>query len=250
MQQLSAVIITFNEEKNIGRCLESIKDIADDIVVVDSFSTDKTSEICSKHSANFIQHTWEGYSATKNFANAQAKYDWVLSLDADEALSPQLQDSIRKLKSGNNIAFCTFNRLTNYCGTWINHCGWYPDTKLRLFDRRKTKWDGLIHEKLIFSEKIHAQHLKGDCLHYSYYTTEDHYKQLEKFTDLSAKHMFDSNTHPNFISFYLSPAVKFFQCYFLKLGFLDGAAGFSISCISAYGVYLKYHKLKKLLQAK
>jgi glycosyltransferase involved in cell wall biosynthesis len=126
MLQISAVIITFNEEKNIGRCLDSIKDIVDDIVVVDSFSSDATQSICEKHKVNFIQRKWEGYSETKNFANKQAKYPWVLSLDADEALSDELKKIILNLKSGAELKTCSFNRLTNYCGSWVKHSNWYP----------------------------------------------------------------------------------------------------------------------------
>ena len=137
MLQISAVIITFNEEKNIGRCLDSIKDLVDDIVVVDSFSSDATESICEKHNVNFIQRKWEGYSATKNFANQQAKFSWVLSLDADEALSVELKKTIQELKKGTELKTCSFNRLTNYCGSWIKHCNWYPDKKVRLFNRDK-----------------------------------------------------------------------------------------------------------------
>ena len=137
---LSVVIITYNEERNIGRCLDSIKDIADDIVVVDSFSTDKTEEICIPYNVNFIKRSWEGYSLTKNFANKQAKHDWIFSIDADEALSEELKHSIMQAKKiGINQTY-EICRLTNYCGHWIRHSGWYPDIKLRIFDRGTSDW--------------------------------------------------------------------------------------------------------------
>jgi glycosyltransferase involved in cell wall biosynthesis len=246
MPQLSVVIITFNEEKNISRCLDSIKDIADDIVVVDSFSTDKTESICKQYNVNFIQRKWEGYSDTKNFANVQAKYDWVLSLDADEALSEKLQQSILKIKQNTELNFFKFNRLTNYCGAWIKHCGWYPDTKIRIFDRKITCWSGTIHEELIIDSNKPITQLAGDCLHYSYYTIEQHIQQTEKFTTLSANDLFTKGKKAGFIKLYISPVVKFLQSYFIQLGMLDGYYGFVVCKISASSTYLKYSKLKQL----
>jgi len=245
MPQLSVVIITFNEEKNIARCLDSVKEIADDIVVVDSFSTDKTQLICEKYGVNFIQHEWEGYSASKNFANAQAKFDWVLSLDADEALSEELKKSILKAKEGNVPLTYKFNRLTNYCGKWIKHCGWYPDTKTRVFSRKFIHWEGTIHEQLSETNYLPI-FLKGDCLHYSYRTVEEHILQTEKFTTLSAKDLYDKGNKANFIKLYLSPVAKFIKSYVFQLGILDGYYGFLICKISAYSNYLKYSKLKQL----
>lgn len=246
MPQLSVVIITFNEEKNIARCIDSVKDLADDIVIVDSFSSDTTTEICKAYHVNFIQRNWEGYSTTKNFANSQAKFDWILSLDADEALSEELKKEIKALKSKSEISTCKFNRLTNYCGSWVKHGGWYPDTKVRLFDRKITKWAGVIHEELHFSKTVDVLHLKGDCLHYTYYTTEQHYKQADKFTTIAAKDLFEQGKKATFDKLYISPITKFIRDYFFKLGFLDGSVGFTIARISAYATYLKYKKLKDL----
>lgn len=245
MPKLSVVIITFNEEKNIASCLESIQGIADDIVVLDSFSTDKTSNICKQYALNFIQKNWEGYSTTKNYANTQAKYDWILSLDADEVLSKELQQSILKAKETSELNTYKFNRLTNYCGHWIKHCGWYPDTKTRIFDRRKINWDGSIHETLNVSDAS-AKLLKGDCLHYSYHTVEQHHQQTEKFTTLSAKDLFAKGKKANFIKLYVSPIAKFLKSYFLQLGILDGYYGFVVCKISAYSTHLKYYKLQQL----
>ena len=246
MPQLSVVIITFNEEKNIARCLESVLGIADDIVVLDSFSTDTTESICKKYNVNFISHKWEGYSGSKNFANSQAKYDWVLSLDADEAPSEELKKSILKAKEGSELKTYKFHRLTNYCGSWIKHCGWYPDTKIRIFDRRITKWEGIIHEKLVIDSKQEPTLLHGDCLHYSYYTKEQHLLQVEKFSTLAAQNLFEKGKKASLIQMYLSPVVKFISDYFIKLGFLDGSAGVTICKISARHSYLKYKKLRDL----
>jgi len=249
MVKLSVVIITFNEEKNIGRCLDSVKDIADDIVIIDSFSTDKTEEICKKYSENFIQRKWEGYSATKNFANEQAKFDWILSLDADEALSEKLKKSIVEWKKLSEAVPAKFSRLSNYCGQWIHHCGWYPDIKVRIFNRRNAKWSGKIHEKLIIDNPEKVFHLLGDCLHYTYYTIDEHRKQVDGFTDLMANDLMTNGSKPNLIIIYLSPIAKFFNSYFLKLGFLDGYYGFIICKISAKATFLKYWKLKKLYES-
>ncbi|MBN8695430.1 MAG: glycosyltransferase family 2 protein [Bacteroidetes bacterium] len=246
MPQLSVVIITFNEEKNIERCLLSVQGIADDIVVLDSFSNDQTEAICKKYKVNFISRKWEGYSPSKNFANAQAKYDWILSLDADEALSDELKRSILDLKAKEELSTAKFNRITNYCGSWIKHGGWYPDTKIRLFDRRITQWTGIIHEELSFSKQVDVLHLKGDCLHYSYYTIEQHYQQAEKFTTIAAKDLFEQKKKASVIKLYISPVVKFFRDYIFKLGCMDGAAGFTVARISAYATYLKYKKLNDL----
>ncbi|HEX8515383.1 MAG TPA: glycosyltransferase family 2 protein [Bacteroidia bacterium] len=245
MPQLSVVIITYNEEKNIARCLASVQGIADDIVVVDSFSTDQTETICRTYGVNFIRRNWEGYSATKNYANSQAKYNWILSLDADEALSAELKTSILKAKEQTVQLSFKFNRLTNYCGRFIKHCGWYPDTKVRMFDRRTAQWEGTIHEKLVIREGIPV-HLKGDCLHYSYYTIEEHYRQSDKFSTLSAESLFAKGKNASFLKMIFSPAVKFISCYIFKLGILDGNAGFTVCKIMASSTFSKYAKLRKL----
>ena len=246
MPPLSIVIITKNEERNIGRCLKSVKDIADDIVVVDSFSEDATEEICKSYHVNFIKHQWEGYSATKNFANDQARHDWILSLDADEALSDELIQSISKIKALPLPAHYKFSRLTNYCGKWIRHCGWYPDYRYRFFDRRTTHWEGLIHEKLNFAPDAKFELLQGDCLHYSYYSTAEHWAQAKKFSELAALDLFQNKKKSDLLKMFFSPVIKFIKHYFLKLGFMDGSSGLRISYISAWATFHKYRTLKSL----
>jgi glycosyltransferase involved in cell wall biosynthesis len=248
MIQLSVVIITFNEEKNIEYCLDSVKDIADDIVVVDSFSKDKTEEICKSIGVCFIQHKFDGHIEQKNWAISQAKFPHVLSIDADEVLSDELKKSILAVKNNWVKDGYYMNRLTNYCGTWIYHCGWYPDRKLRLWDSRKGKFEGENpHDKykIAGGDKV-TGFLKGDILHYSYNTLEDHYKQVEYFTNIASKRVFNEGKKTNAIVIYLSPIIKFIRDYFVKLGFLDGMAGFTISRISAYATYLKYKKIQML----
>ncbi|MEE4259944.1 MAG: glycosyltransferase family 2 protein [Bacteroidales bacterium] len=247
MKQLSVVIITLNEEKNIARCLKSVEEIADEIVIVDSNSTDKTPEICKSFGARFIQHPFEGYVKQKNFAVSQAKYDHVLSLDADEALSEKLLASIKLVKENFEADGYTMNRMTNYAGKWIKHSGWYPDIKLRLFDRRKGKWTGLIiHEKFELYKGGQIKHLNGDLLHFSFYSVDEHRRQSDKFTSLGAKADYEKGKKAPVYKIWGSPIVKFLKDYIFNLGFLDGREGFVICWISAGASYTKYQKLKKL----
>ena len=189
MNQLTAVIITFNEERNIARCLQSIHTIADEVVVVDSLSTDRTQEICEQFGVRFVSHAWEGYAMQKNYAHTLASHDLILSMDADEALSEELIASIAEVKKQNvEHKVFSMNRLMNYCGTWIHHGGWYPETKIRIFDRRYAEWENLkVHEVLNYPADFEVVHLKGDILHYSYYTVEEHQRQFDKFATLWAE---------------------------------------------------------------
>ncbi|MCF8256609.1 MAG: glycosyltransferase family 2 protein [Flavobacteriales bacterium] len=241
MYQLSAVIITHNEERNIARCLASLHDVADEVVVVDSHSTDATQRICEEMGARFLQREWDGYSPQRNFAVDAAANDWILAIDADEELSPHLRESILKVKAENGHRNFKFNRKTNYCGQWINHSGWYPDTKFRLFDRRECGWEGLVHETLT-PPKSGIQHLKGDLLHYSYSSIAEHIQRMDRYSTLSALELRDRGAEPSLLRIIISPSLKFFRFYFLQLGILDGVAGIVIASVSAYGTFLKYVK--------
>lgn len=250
MIKLSVVIITFNEEKNIGRCLDSVIELADDIVVVDSYSTDKTEEICRSKGVRFFKHPFEGYIESKNYANTKAKHPYILSLDADEALSDELKRSIVAVKKSWNFDGYSMNRLANYCGKWIRHGGWYPDRKLRLFDRRKGKWDGLlVHETYQLDEKTDLGFLKGDLLHYTYYSIDEHINQANHFSSLSAKEYYLQGKKSGYLKVFLSPVIKFLRDYFFRLGFLDGYYGFVIAKINAHTTFLKYSKLRMLYLA-
>ena len=245
--QLSVVIITFNEEKNIARCLGSVAFVADEIVVVDSYSTDKTKQICIEIGVRFIEHQFDGHIEQKNWAIAQAKNQYVLSLDADEALTEELQNKINQLKNNWQFDGYSFNRLTNYCGKWIKHGGWYPDKKLRLWDKTKGAWGGQNpHDKVVMEDGAKTEHVKLDILHYSFYTIEQHLKQIEYFTDISSKAAFNNGESSNSVKVIYKSTFKFFRDYFLKLGFLDGYYGFVVCKNSAYAKLLKYSKLKKL----
>ncbi|MCB0804223.1 MAG: glycosyltransferase family 2 protein [Bacteroidales bacterium] len=247
MPKLSVVIITLNEEKNIGRCLDSISDVADEIVVVDSYSSDKTEEIVKNKGARFVQHAFEDYVKQHEFADQLATYDHILSLDADEALSEELSKSILVAKKYWKNDGYFMNRKTNYCGKWINHSGWYPDKKLRLFDRRKGKWVGRkIHERFTLKEGSTTGYLKGDILHYSFPTIADHVAQANKFTDLTSAAAFEAGKKSNIFKIFINPAFKFVRDYFFNRGFLDGYYGFIICQISANATFLKYVKLKQM----
>ncbi|MBS1651233.1 MAG: glycosyltransferase family 2 protein [Bacteroidetes bacterium] len=248
MIKISAVIITFNEERNIERCLNSLQGVVDEIVVLDSFSTDKTEQICGLYNVKFFQHKFDGHIQQKNRAITYATNKYVLSLDADEALSEELKKSIITVKNTFINKGYYMNRLTNYCGHWVHHCGWYPDKKLRLWDSTKGCWGGINpHDKFeLQNGDSEAGFLKGDILHYSYYTKNDHYKQVEYFTSISAQAYFEKGKKAPFYKLIVNPIAKFIHHYFLTLGFLDGKAGFNISKISAYATYLKYKKLKLL----
>ena len=251
MPKLSVVIITRNEEKNIGRCLDSVKEIADEIVVVDSFSTDGTEEICKAKGAKFFPHAFEGHIEQKNYAVTLTEYPYILSLDADEALDDILKKSIAEVKENWKCEGYEMNRLTNYCGKWIRHCGWYPDTKLRLFNKNKGKWGGTNpHDKYEMEGRGTVGKLRGDILHYSYYTIDDHYKQIEYFTTINAKASFENGKRAPVWKLYIAPVVKFIKDYIIKLGFLDGQAGWQICRLSAWATYLKYKKLRMLYNPK
>ena len=247
MIKLSVVIITFNEERNIGRCLDSVKDIADDVVVVDSFSTDGTEKICREYGVRFIRHAFEGHIEQKNWAIIKAKYPHILSLDADELLSDRLIRSIREVKEKWEYDGYYFNRLTNYCGKWIRHSSWYPSRKLRLWDSRKGQWGGMNpHDHFILEKGASRKSLKGDLLHYSYYSIFQHIEQINKFSDIAAKSFFEIGRTASWFNIIFHPVWRMFRDYIIKFGFLDGFYGFVISLNSGHETFLKYSKLRKL----
>lgn len=251
MPKLSVVIITYNEEKNIGQCLESIQDIADDIVVVDSYSTDRTEEIARSYNARFIQHPFQGHIEQKNWAITKAKYPHILSLDADEVPSERLKKSILAVKNNWEHDGYYFNRLTNYCGKWIRHTSWYPARKLRLWDSRKGKWGGLNpHDKFKLDRGSSRKFLKGDLYHYSYYTINEHIEQINKFSSIVAEAYFKENRKASYFNIVLHPMWRLFRDYIIKLGFLDGFYGLVISVNSAHETFLKYTKLRNLNRAR
>jgi glycosyltransferase involved in cell wall biosynthesis len=252
MTPISVVVITFNEEKNIERCLQSVKKVADEIVVVDSYSTDKTVEIAQRLGAKIVLQKFLGYVAQKNFATTQATHHWVLSLDADEALSPELEQSILQAKQNLHHNAYRMPRLTNYCGTWIKHCGWYPDKKLRLYDRNKAAWHGdNPHDRLELNDaNDKAGELKGDLLHFSYYSTSDHIKQIEHFTEVMARLAVEKGKDASILRILIAPKWKFITSFIIRLGFMDGYMGYQVCRLSSFATLVKYCKIRQYARYK
>jgi glycosyltransferase involved in cell wall biosynthesis len=245
--KLSVVIITFNEQRNIARCIDSILPVADDIVVVDSFSTDETVRIAEKKGARIVQHPFEGHIEQKNFAITQARFPHILSLDADESPDAVFLSQIQSIKNNWIYDGYSVNRLNNYCGQWIRHGAWYPDIKLRLWDSRKGKWAGTNpHDKFEMQADSRILHVPGNLLHYSYQTTDEHRKKADYFSGIAARAYNMNGKKSSVLKVAFSPVFRFLRDYIIKLGFLDGKAGFDIARIIAYEVYLKYSKLRKL----
>ena len=250
MVKISAVIITYNEEQNIKKCLDSLRDVADEIVILDSFSEDRTEEICSHYPVKFVKHLFEGHIEQKNYAVKLAKYPFILSLDADELLTPELKKSILKVKQNWSHHAYSFNRLNNYCGQWIRFGAWYPDRKLRLWDRRKGVWGGINpHDKVIMEPDVNICFLKGDLLHYSYLSIQEHIASVNKYSEISAKSFFEKNIRINILQILGHSIWRFFRDYIILLGFLDGFYGLVISYNQAFETFLKYVKLRELHRA-
>jgi glycosyltransferase involved in cell wall biosynthesis len=244
MEKLSIVIISFNEEKNIGRCIDSVQSIADEIVVLDSFSTDETVRIAKEKGARVEQQTFTGYIETKNKALALSSHDYVLSLDADEALDQTLRDSILQEKKHFTAGAYRMNRCTNYCGQFIRHGSWYPDRKLRLFDKRTAHWGGTNpHDKIELHQALSVKHLKGDILHYSYASVEDHVAQNNRLSSIAALAYFKKGKKARISHILINPFWAFLQSYFIRAGFMDGFSGLVIAVQIAHLTFLKYVKL-------
>lgn len=247
MPLISAVIISFNEEKYIGRCLASLEGIADEIVVVDSGSTDRTGEICRSFNVRFITHEFGGYVEQKNYALSLASNRWVLSLDADEALSEELRGSILREKESLSFDGYMFNRLNKYCGRWIRHSRWYPDRHLRLFDASNGRWTGPNpHDTFILNAGCRIKRLKGDILHIIHDSVEEHVDKVNRFSTISAEEYLRNGKKAGPLAPHLHMAWSFFRSYILYAGFLDGHYGYTACMISAMGSFLKYSKLRKL----
>jgi len=239
--QISVVLMVQNEEENLARCLESVQRIADEIVIIDGFSTDKTEEIAKKYNARFIQHKFEGHIEQRNISMQEATYDYLLVLDADEALSEELKVSILEAKENWQYDAYTCNRLSSYAGHWIRHGGWYPDTKLRLADRRKITWEGRNpHDEGFPRKGATVKHLKGDLMHHTYFSIRDHYERAYKYSEIMAKAGLDRGKKFSWTKLLLSPPFKFIKMYFIQRGFLDGFYGFLLAMVSSYSTFLKY----------
>lgn len=247
MQALSVVIITYNEEKNIGRCLSSVWGIADEIIVVDSFSDDETVNIALAAGAIVKQSVFDGYINQKNKAIKMAGHELVLLLDADEALSEELRNSIAGIKSDPLFKAYSMNRCSFFCGKFIKHGLWYPDRKLRLFDKRFGKCGGLNpHDKIILDRALRVKHLKGDLLHYTYDSMEEYLVRNDAVSTIAAHSLFEAGIRRPWTKIIFSPPWAFLNGYIFRLGFLEGYHGLMIAIHTANQSFLKYLKLKRM----
>lgn len=246
MTKISAVVITYNEAANISACIAALQKAVDEVLIIDSKSQDQTVSIADSLGARVVETDWKGYTDTKNWGNSLATHDWILSIDADEVLSDELIASIQSLSLAEDEVYA-LDRLTNYCGQWIKHSGWYPEWKVRLFHRQHTQWEGaFVHERLKHSKSLRVAKLSGKLFHYSYKTSQEHLERINKYAKLSAMELHSKGRKSNFLKRWLSPAFRFLKTFFLKRAFLDGKNGWIISIRNARLVHLKYTILQRL----
>lgn len=242
---ISAVIITRNEERSIGRCLVAIVDWVDEIIVVDAGSTDRTRAIAEAFpKVKFIAAGWDGYGANKNRGNAAARGDYILSLDADEEVSAELRAAIlaARPRLGGTLAFAV-NRLSRYGERWIRHSGWYPDWQLRLFPRAGSRWDAaLVHEKVVLAPGVRSERLEGHLLHHAYATVSDHIAKVNAYSSLRAREL--AGGRWLLLRGIFKAKMRFLKHYVVGRGFLDGGAGFMIAVISAFALFAAYAKAR------
>lgn len=243
--KISATIITLNEERNIARAIESLA-CADEILVVDSGSTDRTAEIAAKMGARVVESPWGGYARQKNLASRCAANDWILSIDADEALSEALEAEIWQIKrNGPKFDAYTVPRLAKYMGRWILHSGWYPDRKVRLYDRRCAEWVGeYVHESVHVRGRL--GHLQYDLLHFTCDSLSEHLKTMDRYTTLAAEQLVAQKKDIGMRHLLLDPPWTFLRSYVFKRGFLDGLEGLTIAYMAALYNYVKYVKARNM----
>ena len=247
MNKISAVIITYNEEANIERCLQSLRPVADELLVVDSYSKDKTIEIAQSCGARTLEHPFEGHIQQKRYAIEQAKHEFILSLDADEELSPTLQQSILAVKNNWTHDCYYMNRLSNIGDQWIHHGGWYPDRKMRLFDRRQFSVGGINpHDKFIPAKGATTTRLKGDLLHHTNSDINNRIATINNFSSLAAQAFHERGKKGSLLRVLFKPGLRFLSEYIIKRGFLDGFYGFVIAKTSAQYVFYREIKLLEL----
>ena len=239
---ISVVIITKDEANNISGALESVT-WAGDVVVVDSGSTDDTAAIARRYTGHVTTHVWEGYGSQKNYATGLAAHDWVLSLDADERVSPQLAQEIKELMSAApTMQGYRIPRTPHYLGRWIHSTDWYPDHQLRLYDRRVARWNTRhVHESVAVDGRVGK--LRSEIRHYSYRSLSHHLSTIDRYTTLSVKQMLVEHQRAGWLDLVGHPPLVFLRNYVLRLGFRDGVPGLIISLMNSYYVFLKFAKL-------
>ncbi|MDH4196307.1 MAG: glycosyltransferase family 2 protein [Candidatus Aminicenantes bacterium] len=243
---ISVVIITFNEEKRLEPALKSVAGVASETIVVDSHSTDGTVKLARRYTPKVFERKWTNFADQKNFANAQAAGPWILSLDADERLSPELRDELLELRRGEpDCAGFSMPRQVYYLGRWIRHSGWYPDRKVRLFRQDRAVWEGdYVHESLVLSGSVGR--LRGAIHHFTYDTISAHVARINTFSALGAQKLYARGEKGRFVHLLVLPWARFFKSYILKLGVLDGFPGLVISALNGYAVFLRYAKLREI----
>ncbi len=240
---VSAIIVCFNEENDIRDCLESVR-WCDEIVVVDSFSTDRTVEICRQYTDRVMQRQWAGYRDQKAFAHSHATKEWVLLVDSDERVTPELRDEIRAALQSNSGDYAGYSvpRLVFYLKRWWWRGGWYPDYDVRLFRRDRATWGGADpHEKILVDGKV--RRLRQPLHHFTYRNIDDHIERINRFTTISSTELRKEAQHWRLADALFRPAFRFFRSYVLKRGFMEGFAGFYVAVTAAVYVFLKYAKL-------
>jgi glycosyltransferase involved in cell wall biosynthesis len=243
--KITATIITLNEERNIARAIESLR-CCDEILILDSGSTDRTLQLAENLGARVFEAGWRGYSGQKNWAAEQAANDWILSLDADEALSEALEAEIWNLKkSGPRYDGYTMPRLARYLGRWILHSGWYPDRKIRLYDRRKGRWVGdFVHESVHVGGRVGQ--LESNILHFTCESLSEHVKTMERYTTLAAQEIAARQIQVPLWRVLMDPQWTFLKSFVLQRGFLDGREGLTIAYMAAFYTFLKYAKARNM----
>lgn len=247
---ITAVIITKNEEEHISNCINSLNGLVDEVIVVDSGSTDRTVEHAESLGARVFVKDWEGYGSNKNYGAERATKPWILSIDADEVVDQALKNAIlnKELKSGE---LYLINNITNYCGRWIRYTEWRPAYKFRLYQHSNTKWDSRkVHEGLKHVVEPKLIKLDGAMLHYSYTDYEEHVNKIENYAQLAAEQWYEENYSPGLLKRIFAPSVRFIKSYVFNLGFLEGAIGFRISRTMAMHVRRKIQYLDKLKKAR
>ncbi len=243
---ISAVVITHNEEKNIEAALKSLSPIASETIVVDGYSSDDTVKIARRYTPHVFERKWTNFADQKNFGNSQAAGPWIFSLDADERVSPELSAEILEMRNLDppNVGFLIPRRVF-YLGRWIKHSGWFPDRKIRLFRKTEARWEGdFVHEKLVTEGRL--KKLKGVIYHFTYQNIGDHMDRINRFSDLGAQKLYAGGKKCHWYHLGVLPFSRFLKSYFLKLGFLDGFPGVVIAVLNGYSIFVRYAKLREI----
>jgi glycosyltransferase involved in cell wall biosynthesis len=243
MPKISAIVITYNEEKSISRCIDSLAQVADEIVVVDSFSNDFTKKICEDKGVRFIEHPFNGHIEQKNFALAQTKFDYVISLDADEYLSGELLQSIMSVKGNWPYEAYRMNRMSTYGNKWIRRGNWYPDKKIRLWNKNLGSWGGKNpHDQVMLKKGVKFLHLKGDILHQAYQDCSEAIQKIQAYSDIYAKQNVGLESS-SVLKILFRASFAFFKSYIIKRGLFDGFEGLMVAMAESNHTFYKYAKL-------